>query len=161
MRHMSLIILIGEDGNKIGNVTLQEAERIAKTAGKDLTMKAKGVYRIADEGKLKYERNKKQKQQRAQRRTHKIKEVKISPNIEEHDLLVKKKHVKEFLDKGLKTKVTMFFRRRQIAFKSSGLKKMKEFIKSIVDEELCTMDREPKFEGRNLITFLTPRKEEK
>lgn len=153
---MSLIALIGEDGSKIGNVTIEEAERIAKEAGKDLTMKAKGVYRIADEGKLKYERNKKQKQQRAQRRTHKVKEVKLGPLTEAHDLDVKSKHIREFLGKGLKTKVTMRFKGRQMAFRSAGLKKMNELIQPLIDEGVASVDKQPKFEGRNLIAFLIP-----
>lgn len=155
---MSLIMLIGEDGEKIGNVTMEEAEKIARAAGKDLTMKAKGIYRIADEGKLKYERNKKQKEQRANRRTHKVKEVKLGPLTEMHDLDVKSKHIREFLGKGLKTKVTMRFKGRQMAFKDAGLKKMNELIKPLVDAGVASVDKQPKFEGRNLVAFLIPPK---
>lgn len=151
-------MLIGEDGSKIGNVTIEEAEKIAKEAGKDLTMKSKDVYRIADEGRLRYERNKKQKQQRAQRRTHKVKEIKLGLLTEAHDIGVKSKHIREFLEKGLKTKVTMRFKGRQMAFKSAGLKKMNELIQPLVDAGVASIDKQPKFEGRNLVAFLIPPK---
>lgn len=152
------VMLIGEDGKKIGEVTMQEAERLATVAGKNLTMVAQNIYRIADAGKLKYERNQKQKHQRAQRRTHKVKEIKLGPLTDVHDLEIKAKRIREFLSKGLRTKVTMLFKRRQIAFKDAGLRKMKDFVMPLVEEGLASIDKEPKFEGRNLVTLLIPPK---
>jgi len=154
------IVLIGEDGKKIGDVSMEDAERKAKEAGKDLMMVAKNVYRIADAGKLKYEQKQRQKRQRAQRRTHKVKEIKIGPLTDTHDLDVKSRHIQDFLKKGLKTKVTMQFKGRQMAFRDAGLQKMKALIEPLVTAGLAEVDKEPRFEGRNLVTFLIPPKKQ-
>jgi len=154
------IILIGEDGDRIGDITKEEAEKMAQEAGKNLVMvNAKNhVYRIADEGKLKYEQKQKAKKQRAQQRTHKVKEIQLSPVIGEHDLETKLGHLREFLGKGLKTKLTMRFKKRQIAHKDIGLIKMNKIIDALVAESLATVDRSPTFEGKNLVAFLAPYK---
>lgn len=156
------VILIGEDGDKIGNVTMEEAERLAAEAGKNLVLlnAKKHVYKIADEGKLKYEQKQKEKRQRAQRRTHKIKEIQLSPVIDVHDLEVKVGRIKEFLNKGLKTKLTMKFKKRQIAHKDIGLAKMNQLIETLQSEGVAVADRKPGFEGRNLVAFLVPPKKE-
>ena len=151
-------MLIGEDGKKIGDVTMEFAEAEAEKAGKNLMMVAKNIYRIADTGKLKYEQKQKERKQRAQKRTHKIKEIKLGLLTDSHDLDIKARHIKEFLKKGLKTKVTMRFKSRQIAFKDAGLEKMRNFVLPIVESGLAEMDREPQFEGRSLVIFLTPAK---
>lgn len=155
------IILIGEDGSRIDDVTREEAEKIAQDAGKSLVMvNAKNhVYRIVDEGKLKYEQKQKEKKQRAQQRTHKVKEIQLSPVIGEHDLEIKLNHLREFLDKGLKTKLSMRFKKRQIAHKDVGLEKMNKIIDTLVGENIATVDRSPTFEGRSLVTFLMPIKQ--
>lgn len=153
-------MLIGEDGKKIGNMTRDQAEKEAKSKGKDLILvdAVNKVYRIADAGKLKYEQRQRKKQQRAQKRTHKVKEIKLSPLTDAHDMEIKARRIREFLDKGLKTKVTMRFKGRQLAFKSAGLQKLLDLVMPMVEENLATIDREPKFEDRNLSVFLTPSK---
>ena len=150
------ITLIGEDGKLIGNINLEQARRMAKESGKDLIMvNAKsGIYRIADAGKLKYEQKQKERQQRAQRRTHKIKEIQLSPNIDIHDLNVKISHVREFLSKGFKTKITMMLKGRQMAFKDLALEKLKSAIDTLVQEGVATIDGQIKQEGRDLIVYL-------
>lgn len=155
------VMLIGEDGKKIGQVSMQEAERRAKQSGKDLVLvnPANKVYRIMDLGKRKYDRKQKIKSNRAQRRTHKIKEVKLSILTDEHDLNVKAKRIREFLKKGLKTKITLRFRGRQISFKDSGLQKINSLIAPLVEEKIATIDSAPKLDGRNMVVFLTPYKE--
>src|SRR5574337_1685457 len=109
------ITLVGEDGKLIGQVSLEQARTLAKESGKDLIMiNAKSnTYRIADAGKLKYEQKQKEKQQRAQQRTHKVKEIQLSPNIDTNDLNTKISHAREFLNKGFKTKITMMLKGRQ------------------------------------------------
>ncbi|KKN17595.1 hypothetical protein LCGC14_0964280 [marine sediment metagenome] len=155
---MSLVLLIGEDGEKIGNVSMEEARRIAKEANKNLVLKdaKRSVYRIANIGKLKYEQRQRKKQQKAQRRTHKVKEIKLRLSTDTHDLEVKTKRIREFLKKGLKTKISICFRGRQIVFKEAGLRKMHELINPLVEEKLALVSSAPKFEGRNLVTFLVP-----
>lgn len=155
---MSLVLLIGEDGVKVGEVSMEEARRLAKEAGKNLVLKdaKRNVYRIADEGKLKYEQKQRKKQQRAQRRTHKIKEIKVGLATDKHDLDFKTKRIREFLAKGLKTKVTMQFKGRQMAFRDVGLEKMKALIATIIEDGIATVDKPPKIDGRNIIAFLNP-----
>ena len=157
---MSLVLLIGEDGQKIGEVSVEEARRLAKEAGKNLVLKdaKRNVYRIADAGKLKYEQKQRQKQQRAQRRTHKVKEIKLRLSTDTHDLEVKTKRIREFLAKGLKTKITMQFKGRQMAFRDVGLEKMNALIATATEGGIATVDKPPKIEGRNIVAFLVPSK---
>jgi translation initiation factor IF-3 len=152
------VILIGEDGRKVGNMSIEIAEQKAKEFNKSIIMVAKNVYRMVDAGKLKYEQRKRQKKQRSHRRTHKVKEVKIGPSIDKHDLDIKLKHIKEFLGKGLKTKITMQFRARQIVLKDIGLEKMNFIINSLLNSDLAVVDKMSEFDGRNLTAFLIPTK---
>lgn len=154
------ILLVGEDGQKIGSMSLERAQDIAKAEGKDLVIvnAKKNIYRIADAGKLKYERKQKEKQQRSQRRTHKIKEIKLRLSTEPHDLEVKIKRIRDFLSKGMKTKITMQFKGRQRAFKDMGLDKMNSLISAVIDDGLATVDKVPEFNGNNITAFLTPSK---
>lgn len=154
------IILVDENGDRLEDVSLEEARRMAKEAGKNLILlnANKNVYKIADEGKLKYEQKQKQKQQRAQRRTHKIKEVQFSPVIDTHDLDIKASRIRDFLSKGLRTKIIMKFKRRQIAHKDIGLKKMTDLLNTLTQEDIAVVDRPPTFEGRNLVAFVVPPK---
>ena len=151
------ITLVGEDGKLVGNISMEQARRMAKESGKDLIMvNAKGgIYRIADAGKLKYEQKQKDKQQRAQRRTHKVKEIQLSPNIDVHDLEVKISHVREFLSKGFKTKITMMRKGRQNAFRDLALQKLKEVVANLVSEGVAVVDGQIKQEGRDIIVYLT------
>lgn len=153
------IILIGEDGKRVGEVTMREAERQANLAGKNLNMVAPNVYRIADTGKLKYERNQKQKLQKAKRRQHKVKEIKFGIKTDKHDLEVKSRRIRQFLSKGLRTKVTLQFKGRQMAFKNVGFQKIRDLIMPLVEEGLASLDREPKLEGYKLVAFLVPSKQ--
>ena len=153
------ITLIGEDGKLVGNISLDQARRMAKASGKDLIMvNAKSnVYRIADAGKLKYEQKQKDKQQRAQRRTHKVKEIQLSPNIDTHDLNVKVEHVREFLSKGMKTKITMMLKGRQIVFKDMAAEKLNNVVSTLVQEGVAVVDGKVKQEGRDIIVYLLPK----
>lgn len=153
------IMLVGEDGQKIGEVSLDTAKKMAKTAGKSLILvNAKAnIYKIIDEGKLKYDHKQKEKEQRAQKRTHKIKEIKLRPNIAEHDIEIKINHIKEFLQSGLKTKITMQFKGREQSFQELGLEKIKAIIMAVC-ETGATVDKGPFSEGRQIIVFLNPAK---
>lgn len=158
-KHM--VILIDEDGKKVGEVTLGEAKSRATESGKDLVMVSakNNVYKIADAGKLKYEEQQRRKRQSAQRRTHKVKEVQLRPLTDKHDLDVKARRIRKFLSDGLKTKVVMRFKGRQMANTKSAEEKFNELINEFVKEGMATISGKPKFEGRNLVTFLVPNKE--
>jgi len=110
------VILIGQDGERFGEMTYEEAEKIAKSSEQDLVMvdAKRNVYKIANAGRLKYEEQQRKKLKSANKRIHKIKEIQMKPLIETHDLEVKCKRIREFLAKGLRTKVIMKFKGRQM-----------------------------------------------
>lgn len=151
------ILLIGEDGKKIGQVSMREARRLADEAGKDLTLvnAEQKVYRIVDEGKLKYEQKQRKKQMRAQQRTHKLKEIKFGLMTDVHDINIKMDRIRDFLSRGYKTKVVMRFQGRQMAFKQMGLDKLNSLMAQLIEEGVGTLDKAPVFAGRNLIAILT------
>ena len=155
-------IILDEHGKRLDKegITVEEARKMAVEKGKVLVLKdsKRDVYRIEDAGKLKYDKSKRERKQRAMRRTHKIKEIKISPLIGDHDLEVKMRHVRDFLQKGLKTKITMMFKGRQQAFKDAGRQKLNEIVEQFKEEGLATADGQLKSEGRNIIVFLNPNK---
>lgn len=150
------VVLIGEDGKRIGEVNLREAEQLAEKRGKSLVMVAENTYRIADAGKIKYERNQKMRKQRANSRTHKIKEIKLKLQTDNHDLEIKAKRIRKFLEKGLKTKIIMQFKGRQVSFKEAGIKKIKNLINPIIEDGFAVLDKDPSFDGKNIIVFLSP-----
>jgi translation initiation factor IF-3 len=154
------ILLVGEDGTKIGNVTLEEAKKIAANAGKSLIIVSakNNVYRIADEGKLKYEQKQKERNQRAQRRTHKVKEIKLRLSTDQHDVDIKVNRIREFLERGLKTKVTMQFKGRQQSFQELGFEKMRAIVAAACEGGLGTVDKDPMLEGRSIVVYLNPAK---
>jgi len=155
------VLLIGEDGSKIGNISLEEAKKIAIDQNKDLILmnKDKRVYKIGDEGKLKYDKKRSGKKSRAQKRAQKIKEIQIRPTIEDADLENKLRRVREFLSDGLKTKLVMKFKRQQMSYRSGGLSKINDIVKKLTEEGLAAPVVAPKFEGRNIIVFLAPAKD--
>ena len=157
---MREILLIDEDGSKIGSMSHGEAKKIAESKGLDLIQvnKDKGVFKLGDAGKIKYEQKRKQKQQRAQRRAHKVKEIQFRPTIDSGDLAIKMRRVREFLEDGMKTKLIMKFKKQQMLYKDAGMKKMQGIVEQLIADGLASVDSAPKFEGRNISVFLTPNK---
>lgn len=136
----------------------QEALRIAQDEGFDLveispTAKPP-VCKIMDYGKYKYEQEKKRREARKHQAVVHIKEVKLRPSTDEHDLEVKLKHVKRFLGEGNKAKITVKFRGREMAHRELGEAVLKELITKV--GELAKVDQNPKFEGKMLSAVLSP-----
>jgi len=158
---MTIVILIGDNGQKIGEMTLQEAQRRASEQNNDLILlNQKGpraVYKIGDAGKLKYDQKQKKKIQKVNQKSQKIKEIQMRPTIDTNDLEIKLRRVRGFLSSGIKTKLVMKFARRQLAYRDSGMRKMVDVIEQLVSEGLASVDSPPKFEGRNINVFLTPK----
>ncbi len=155
------IMLIDEDGKKVSDsIDFIEATKIADKCGKNLMLvnKQNKVYRIADEGRLKYEQRQKRKKQKAHKRAHKIKEIQLRPTIDDGDLNTKIRHMNEFLKNGLRTKLIMKFRRYQMAFKDSGMHKVNTIVNKLVESNIATIDGPPRFEGNNIVVFLNPKK---
>lgn len=158
---MANVLLIGTDGKKIGEFDFKQAQQKAKEQGEDLIMvNSKGnrkVYRMGDAGKLKYEEKQKAKKRKAQQRAQKTKEIQMRPTIDTHDLDIKLRRVREFLSDGLKTKLVMKFKKQQFVYRDSGMQKVKDVVDQLVSEGIASVDRPPKFEGRNINVFLTPK----
>ncbi len=108
-----------------------------------------------DYGRYKYEQTKKQQEAKRKQSTFQIKEIKIRPKTGEHDLKVKTGHIKKFLGKKDKVKVTVIFRGREITFSDRG----KELLNQIIEEtaDISIVEQVPKFEGRTMVMVLSPK----
>jgi len=137
---------------------LPEALRIAEEKGLDLVNVAPNakppVCRIMDFGKFKYEQSKKGKEARRNQKQVTIKEVKVRPKIETHDLEIKTKNGNRFLQAGNKVKVTVMFRGREITHPDIGYKlcaRIKEMM-----SPYGKVEKEPRVEGRNMVMIISP-----
>lgn len=115
------------------------------------------VCRLMDYGKFKFEQSKREKEARKKQKVVSIKEVKMRPNIEEHDFLVKAKNARKFLVAGDKVKLTIMFRGREITHPQLGEILCVKFAEELAD--VSTVERTPKVEGRNMIAILVPKKD--
>ncbi len=113
------------------------------------------VCRIMDYGKYKYEMAKKEKEARKNQKIINIKEIRLTPNIETHDLNVKANRAIEFLKDGDKVKVSVRFRGREMGHTEMGKEVLDEFAK--LTSEVGKIEKEPKLEGRNMTMFLMPK----
>jgi len=140
---------------------LQEALARAEEAGLDLVEVSAStdtpVCKIMDYGKYRYKQNKKLHDAKKSQTVIQVKEIKLKPKTEEHDVQVKLKHIKKFLNNHDKVKVSMMFRGREIAFTDIG-RKLMETIKGELANE-CVIDQEPRLEGRNMVMIFSPKKQ--
>ncbi len=113
------------------------------------------VCKIMSYGKYKYELAKKEKESKKKQKVIEVKEIRLTPNIEEHDLAVKAKNANKFLDDGDRVKVVVKFRGREIGYSEIGQKVLMRFAE--LTSEKSTIDKTPKIEGRNMIMFLNPK----
>jgi translation initiation factor IF-3 len=150
--------LIDEDGKQLGIVPTPDALRLAREKELDLVeispKATPPVCKIMDYGKFKYQLAKKAHEARKKSTVIQVKEMKLGLKIEEHDLQVKLRHVKEFLTDGDKCKITIMFRGREILHKDKGealALKIIEQLKSIGE-----LEQKPRFDGRNIIMIFAP-----
>jgi len=151
--------LIGPNGNQLGIKSLQEALKMAQELDLDLVNVAPQakppVCRILDYGKFRYEQSKKEKEARKKQKVIQIKEIRLSPAIEENDVKTKLKSVRKFLQKGDKVKLTIRFRGREITHKDLGRKILYRMADEVND---CSeIERQPKLEGKQMIMILSPK----
>ena len=151
--------LIANDGEQLGIMSASEAQKLADEAGLDLVKispKAKPpVCKIIDYGKYKYEQTRKEKLAKKKQKVIDVKEVRMSPNIDTNDLNTKINHAKKFLSKGARVKVTLRFRGRELAHVNASKYILDDFAKAL--EDVATIDKKPKFEGRSMTMFLAPK----
>jgi translation initiation factor IF-3 len=115
------------------------------------------VCKIMDYGKFRYEQSKKEKEARKKQRIINVKEVKLRPNIEDHDFEVKARNATRFLRDGDKVKATIMFRGREIVHTKLGQQLLKRLAVHVQDFSI--IERHPKLEGRNMIMILAPKQE--
>lgn len=153
--------LIGPEGEQLGIFSVRDALQMAQEKDIDLveiSPNAKPpVCRIMDYGKYRYEQSKRDKETRKKQKIISVKEVKIRPNIEDHDLNVKTKNAIKFLTEGDKVKVTLMFRGREMAHAELGKQLMNRVAE--MTQEVANVERHPKVEGRNMIMILTPKQD--
>jgi translation initiation factor IF-3 len=151
--------LIQDGGDHQGIMTIQEALAIAQEAGLDLVEVAPQavppVVKILDYGKFKFENEKKVRDSKKKQKLLKLKEIRMQPKIDDHDLDFKSKHIKEFLGDGNKVKVTVRFRGRELAHTELGLDVLKDVLARIEGEYV--MDKPPAMEGRFMSMVLSPK----
>lgn len=143
----------------LGIVQLQDALRMAIEQNLDLVEVAPTakppVCRIMDFGKFKYEQQKREKEVKKKQKVVTVKEVKLRPNIEDHDFEVKFKNAQRFLEDGDKVKVTIMFRGRELSHPELGRKVLDKMALQIKD--IANIERGAKLEGKNMIMILAPK----
>ena len=151
--------LIANDGEQLGVMSAREAQKLADEAGLDLVKispkATPPVCKIIDYGKYKYEQTRKEKLAKKKQKVIDVKEVRMSPNIDTNDLNTKINHAKKFLAKGARVKVTLRFRGRELAHVNASKYILDDFAKAL--EDVATIDKKPKFEGRSMTMFLAPK----
>ncbi|MFZ0257626.1 MAG: translation initiation factor IF-3 [Gammaproteobacteria bacterium] len=154
------IRLIGADGKQVGIVPREEALALAETSELDLVEISPTadppVCRLMDYGKFVFQQSKKRQAARKKQQQVQLKEVKFRPGTGEGDYQTKLRNLKRFLGHGDKTKVTMWFRGREMAHQDLGLKLLQRVELDL--DELAKVEQTPKLEGRRMSMVLTPRK---
>ena len=152
--------LIGPKGENIGVVTIQEALRISRDAELDL-VEVSGtatppVCRVMDFGKFLYERAKKEREARKAQTKIEVKEIQLRPKTNEHHRSFKTRDARRWLGDGMKVKVTVRFRGREVSYPELALEDLREIAQELAD--LATVEAAPKLEGRVMSMVLSPAK---
>lgn len=153
--------MVDENGEQLGILPIREALRVAAERNSDLVEVAPTarppVCRIMDYGRFKYEQSKREREARKKQHVVSVKEVRMTPKIEDHDFGVKVKNAEKFLREGDKVKVSVRFRGREIVHTDIARKLLLDMAQSL--SSVATAEREPKVEGRNMIMILAPKQE--
>lgn len=150
--------MIGSTGEQVGVVALYEALQMAESEGLDLVEIVPGsvppVCKIMNFGKFRYDQSKREKENRKASHQVKVKEIKIKPNIDAHDLETKTRHARDFLSDGLKVKITCTFRGREMMHTEIGERLVQSVCQSL--EDVAVVESPPKMMGRMLLVVLAP-----
>ena len=153
--------LIDEQGEKKGVVKLNEALDLAYEKKLDLVLVAPNaqppVCKIMNYGKYKFEQAKKEKEAKKKQKVLEVKEIRVTPNIEEHDFGFKAKNARKFIQDGNKVKITVRFRGREVNNSKAGENVLNKFISAL--EDVANVEKAPKLEGRNMFTILAKKTE--
>ena len=153
------IRLIDEEGNQIGLISSRDAQKLAEEKKLDLVKIAPNakppVCKIMDYGKYRFDMIKKEKEAKKKQKVIEVKELRLSPNIDTHDVQVKVKKAIEFLKNGDKVKVSIRFRGREIGHSKTSVVILEDFAKEV--SEVGVVDKAPKMEAKSLVMFLAPK----
>ncbi len=150
--------LISHTGEQVGVVSLYEALALAEEQGLDLVEIVPGsnppVCKVMNFGKFRYDQSKREKENKKASHQIKVKEIKLKPNIDVHDLETKTRHARDFLVGGNKVKITCTFRGREMMHPEHGEKIVQEMCQHL--EDISTAESPPKMMGRMLLVVLAP-----
>jgi len=153
------ILLIGSEGEKHGEIGIEEALAMAEEKGFDLVEVSPGakppVVKMMDYGKYKYEQQKKAAEARKRQKVIEIKEIKMRPTIDDHDYETKMRSMKRFFEEGDKVKVTLRFRGREMAHQNIGMELLTRIQKET--DSFAKIEQYPRLEGRQMQMVLAPR----
>ena len=146
--------LIGANGEKLGVVGIEEAKL-------DLALVSPNaqppVCKLMNYGKYKFEQAKREKESKKNQKTFELKELRVTPNIEQHDFEFKAKNARKFLQDGNKVKITVRFRGRELNYVKAGEETLNEFIENLSD--IATVEKKPLLEGKNMFVILAKKVE--
>ncbi len=152
--------LIGPNREHLGVVSLQEALRRAEEYGLDLVEIAPTadppVARIVDYGKFIYEQTKKEREARRQQKQAEVKEIRLRPKTNEHHREIKVRDARRWLEEGMKVKVRVRFRGREITYPELAQKQLQAVAEELAD--VAVVEQEPNLEGRTMLMILAPKK---
>lgn len=153
--------LIDDEGQKRGVMDLNDALDIAYDKNLDLVLVAPNgnppVCKIMNYGKYKFEQAKREKEAKKKQKTFEVKELRITPNTEEHDFNFKVKNAKKFIEDGCKVKITVRFRGRELNYAKQGEDILNRFIEEL--SEVATPEKKPILEGKNMFIILAKKAE--
>ena len=148
--------VISETGEKLGVLDIRAAISTAEEKDLDLVLVAPNsnppVCKIMNYGKYKFEQAKKEKEARKNQKVFEVKEIRITPNIDEHDFQFKCKNARKFIENGNKVKVTVRFRGRELNYVKAGEDTLNKFATNL--EDIATIEKKPLLEGKNLFIIL-------
>ncbi len=153
--------VIDENGEQLGIMSVEEAQKIADEKQLDLVEVAPGsdpvVCKIMDYGKYKYEQTRKEKESKKKQKVVEIKEIRLSSTIDTHDFEFKSKNARKFLEDGNKVKATIKFKGREVNNTTFGANVLNKFAESL--EDVGTVDKAPKLEGRSMMLMINPKQQ--
>lgn len=154
------IRLIGEHGEQLGIMSARDAVQLAREAELDLVKIAPTakppVCKIIDYGKYRYELARKEKEAKKKQKVTEVKEIRLSPNIDDNDLNTKANNARKFLIKGDKLKVSLRFRGREMAHTGASRVILDKFYQKL--EDVAVIDKPARLEGRNMTMFLSEKR---
>lgn len=153
------IRVIDSDGSQLGVISTKEAQKIADNKNLDLVKVSPNakppVCKIMNYSKYKFDKAKKEKEARKKQKVVAIKELRLSPNIDKHDVQVKVKKANEFLKNGDKVKISIKFRGRELGHTNIAIDIMNDFAEQV--KELGFVEKPPKLEAKSMAMFLAPK----